>query len=249
MWYFYYSKSSQIIYPLEIAMHSITSRELTLDYDRVTGLCREGCANFGQSGGCPPIAPRFDSITSPAQKGILIYTKFLSLFKPPKVAQSNNIAIHWKFQDGILARFLDNVGWSMLGEFGGIFLSSGYCMGCPGKKCGFKTDSRSCHNPQRRTYSLEATGIDVVGSLWKLARENFYWYKKGVTDIPYMLKCIGFFPSNSLLIKENHLIDVLNNLNSCWLRIGSQSYLKEILNLQNWLATQYNDPWKPLSKP
>lgn len=232
IWYFYYAKTSRSIYPLKVIAYRTEADVLVFDYERVTGLCKTGCSNYDRNGGCPPKAPRYDSITSPKQTGILIWCKFFSCFNPPQVAKSNNIAIHWRFQDGILARFLNNVGWSMVERYGGFFLSSGYCMGCPGKKCGFKTNAAHCLNPKKRTFSLEATGIDVAKSIWKIAREKLHWYKKGDVNVPYMLKCICFFPSSKVSFELDSFKETLNNLSSCWVEIDSQAYLEQKVMLQ-----------------
>jgi predicted metal-binding protein len=141
------------------------------------------------------------------QLAMLIACTLKNEYKPESIKTSNNTAIHWKFQDAILARLLNRVGWDLKAEIDGVFLSSGYCMGCPGKKCTFKMGDQSCRNPNRRTYSLEATGINVVSTVKSALGLDLYWYTRDRKDIPYMLKCIAFFPETN-----KHQTDLIASL-------------------------------------
>lgn len=183
-------------YPLDIIVKDITVSDLVFEPDQVEEWCRTGCANFGKSGGCPPRAPALDKLYSMDTRAWLIACRFDSVYKPEKVKNSNNSAIHWKFQDVILANFLNNLGHTLQEKTGGSFLATGYCMGCPGKKCNFKLGSEHCRNPQKRTFSMEATGVNVVKTIKKSLNLDLYWYSKGNIDIPYMVKCMAFFPRN-----------------------------------------------------
>lgn len=176
-------------YPIELYYEEIDSTDICYEPEKIECLCKQGCRNYGKSGGCPPLAPKFPQIIKFSDKYSLIIAKFNSQFKPEKVKNCNNRAIHWKFQDGILARFMDRLGKDLVFRFGGMYLGTGYCMGCPGKKCAIKLGD-PCRRPNRRTFSLEATGINVVKTVKSVFNEDFYWYSKNNTDVPYMMKCI-----------------------------------------------------------
>ncbi|WP_049755838.1 DUF2284 domain-containing protein [Desulforamulus reducens] len=224
-WYLYKSEASGIVYPLEFGIKKLKVSDLCYEPDVVWSWCEKGCKNFNNAGGCPPASPLLKTLYSDSDTVWLIYCLFWSKYKHEKVAKSNNSAIHWKFQDAILARLLVNVGYALRTKFEGNFLSTGYCMGCPGKKCNYKLGHKFCRNPQKRTYSMEATGINVVETLKKTTGIEMFWYKKGQTDIPYMLKCIAYFPSINSNLTKDKLVGILNSMKSCHYEIGSSEYL------------------------
>lgn len=176
-------------YPLSIYISKVNYSDINYDYDLVANWCKIGCRNYGRSGGCPPLAPRFNTIPWSRDQYFLIIAIFDSKYKTEKVRQCSNRAIHWKFQDAILARFMYRLGEQLVNSFGGHFLATGYCMGCPGQKCAIKT-GKPCRNIQRRTFSMEATGINVVNTVQKVFHKRFYWYHKNFIEVPYMMKCI-----------------------------------------------------------
>ena len=193
-WYEYRTRNNNI-YPLEVGMAVCRIGDLTYDPDTVRGLCKTGCKNYGIAGGCPPRAPKLLDIVEEKHPVWLVYCRFWSVFKPPKVAASKNTALHWKFQDGIVSRFLVKVGHDLVDKIEGSFLSTGYCMGCPGRKCNFKLGYGYCRNPAKRTFSMEATGINVVDTVKKVFGLQMHWYYRGNTDDPNLLKCIAVLPA------------------------------------------------------
>lgn len=214
-----YTTASGTKYPLDFFLFNGMSNQLVYQPDVVREWCRIGCSNYGIGGGCPPHAPLYETI--PSSQGIfLIACKFDSIYKPQNVATSRNIAIHWKFQDGILARAMNNLGHSLTKEYGGRFLSTGYCMGCPGKKCSFKLGENVCRKPGKRTYSMEATGINVVETVKRNFDINIYWYQKGNTDVPYMLKVILWIPPENQpnRLTTDQIIKLINGVKSIELR-------------------------------
>ena len=211
----FYTTANGNKYPLEFYAKRISTKDLTYQPEIIRNLCKTGCSNYGRAGGCPPRSPLLEKIIDFQSECWLIASIFWSKYKPEKVNISNNSAIHWKFQDGILARVLNNIGHDLIDTSGGFFLATGYCMGCPGKKCNFKLGNNHCRNPKKRTYSLEATGINVVETVKKQLGFDMYWYKPGKTDIPYMLKCIAWFPKS----------DEKANIELIYRRINSQHNL------------------------
>jgi predicted metal-binding protein len=225
-WYIYRSLSSGNIYPLEMGSLLCQVKDLVYEPEKVWAACVKGCSNYGTAGGCPPRSPKLRDVTSLENPVWLIYCRFWSKFKHEKVLASHNTAIHWKFQDAILARLLANIGYKLAPILNGSFLSTGYCMGCVGKKCNFKLGLDICRNPQKRTFSMEATGINVVETVKKLFDIDLYWYSKGNTDVPYMLKCIAVFPEK--VIEKNRflplLITTVNDFPSCLWQYNSDEY-------------------------
>ena len=90
----------------------------------------------------------------------------------------------------IVANFLDKIGRAIQAHYPQvIYLGTGYCMGCHGKKCSYKLQE-PCRNPQRRTFSMESTGINVVKTVRETMQETFHWYTKSNPNIPYLMKAI-----------------------------------------------------------
>lgn len=209
-----YTTASGETYPLDFFFYEGYDVSLVYQPDIVREWCRDGCSNYGRGGGCPPRAPLFESIINPGQKIVIFALRFDSIYKPNNVAKSKNIAIHWKFQDGILARTLNNLGHSLVQKYGGRFLATGYCMGCPGKKCSFKVNETVCRNPAKRTFSMEATGINVVETVQRNLNIPMYWYRKGCTSVPYMLKVILWLPPVDVEYKVSFdkIVEVISNL-------------------------------------
>lgn len=205
-------------YPLKLIYKWISSEGLVYQPEYIIELCRIGCKNFGMAGGCPPRAPLLSSIISAPQPVLLLGCVFESVYKPSNILKSNNVAIHWKFQDAILSRLLNKIGHNLVAGVGGRFLATGYCLGCPGKKCAFKLGKEACRNPLRRTFSMEATGINVVATVKQSLELDMYWYTKENRNIPYMLKCLTFIPpgkselqlEQTLFILEEFLENHLN---------------------------------------
>lgn len=191
-----YFTTSGYQYPLEFFTIRLSGEELSYQPSIVREACLTGCSNYGKTGGCPPRAPLYENLIKGKDEVWLIACRFWSKYKPVRVAQSKNSAIHWKFQDGILARVMNHLGHKLSLRVGGFFLSTGYCLGCPGRKCNFKLGKNFCRNPEKRTFSMEAVGINVVETVKKHLQLEMYWYSPGRIVVPYMLKCIAFFPKN-----------------------------------------------------
>lgn len=197
-------------YPLQMHYELVAPNNISFEPEITIEMCKNGCRNYGVSGGCPPRAPLFSTLVQNENQILLITCKFESIYKPEKVLNSQNTAIHWKFQDGILARVLNRLGRNLIFKLGGTFLATGYCMGCPGKKCTFKLGLDQCRNPHLRTYSMEATGINVVKTVKNVFGDSMYWYRKGNFDVPYMLKCVAFIPNQP--IDRDQLDDIIHEV-------------------------------------
>jgi predicted metal-binding protein len=231
IWHIYKTINGENIYPIGIGSAICKVKDVIYEPILVRSYCLK-CVNYNRAGGCPPRAPKLEGIARPDDPVWLIYCLFLSQFNPPKVAESPNVAIHWKFQDALLSRFLVNIGWSLLERTGGTFLSNGYCQGCHGKKCNFKLGFEYCGNPKKRTYSMEATGINVVKTVDKCFGVKMFWYNRNnIGEVPYLLKCMALFPNAIDGKEEGLLIQTLNGLKSSYLRIGTKDYISELKTL------------------
>ncbi len=191
-----YSTQNGNDYPIELKSSFISSNEVVHDYARITNYCKTGCKNFNNGGGCPPRAPMFNQIADQFPYGYIICAIFSSKWKPQKVKESTSQYIHFRFQDVILSKFLTNLGYTIKERLGSgvFFLNNGYCMGCGNKRCNFKSGEDVCKNPHKRTFSLEATGVDVEATLTNIFDLKLQWYKnKNYNEVQYMAKSIGLF--------------------------------------------------------
>jgi predicted metal-binding protein len=236
MWYIYSTQDGKH-YPIEIKYSLIPSIEILHDYARITNYCKTGCKNYNQSGGCPPRAPMFSQIAEQFPYGYIICAIFSSKWKPRKVKESTSKYIHFRFQDIVLSTFLTNLGYTIREGICSriFFLNNGYCMGCGNKKCNFKSGANSCSNPQKRTFSLEATGVDVEATVAKLFDIKLQWYRNNnFNDVEYMAKSIGLFVDSEekqLQINES-LSDYLQVLPSTKIPLGSDKYNRLLRNLE-----------------
>lgn len=212
-----YNTGSGNKYPIELSWKVISYRDIIYEPFLINQLCKEGCKNYGKSGGCPPHAPWFEYFDHKNKMYILLVGKFYSKYKTKKVRECKNRAIHWKFQDVILARFLDKIGRRISELVDGDFFSTGYCMGCHGKKCSVKS-MELCRNPAKRTFSMEATGINVVKTVQRCLGEQFYWYTKTNLDIPYMMKAILISASMVSMDIDKVLVNCINSFDNVFLK-------------------------------
>jgi predicted metal-binding protein len=183
-------------YPVELGFANISVKEISYDYEYITGLCRQGCKNFNHSGGCPPFAPTFEDIAGQYCDAILVFARLHSRYKTQRVWRSNNYYIHYRFQDIILSNFLNKMGQKIREMFAPkiYFLGNGYCTGCGSRRCAYKEGVKKCRFPQKRTFSLEATGINVEKTLKDVFDLELEWYNRSnFRQVSYLTKAVGFF--------------------------------------------------------
>ncbi len=208
MWIIYTDPRSRN-FPLEIGSRSIASAQLCHDYDRITGYCKDGCPDYG-SGGCPPHAPAVAQVAEKNPHGILIYAKFHSRFKPPELTADD-----FSLQDTVLSDMLNQLGYAILAEHKGqlFFLTCGHCQGCGQEACSYKLGEAACRLPERRAYSIAATGVDVTPTLKNVFDITLQWTKGG-EQAEYIIKVMGLLSSDEELpgVIEQNLGRVLNRL-------------------------------------
>lgn len=217
MWIIYTDQQGEN-YPLEIGFKLIDSSEICHDYDRITGYCREGCPDYA-SGGCPPYAPALAEVAVKYPYGILIYAKFLSRFKPAGMAAED-----FRLQDLVLSDMLNQLGYAVIGQHpdGLFFLNCGHCQGCGTETCSFKLGEESCRKPERRAYSIAATGVDVTQTLKDVFDITLQWIKEG-NQTEYIIKVMGLLSPDPELPQaiEQRLEPVLNSLECIKYQVGS----------------------------
>ena len=185
MWIIY-TDSKGHDYPLEIGYKLINSSAICHDYERITGYCRDGCPDYG-SGGCPPYAPSVEGVAQQYPFVIMIYAIFLSRFIPAELAPDD-----FSLQDVVLSDLLNQLGYAVLARYpeGVFFLTCGHCQGCGTETCSFKLGEEECRKPERRAYSIAATGGDVTQTLQDIFNITLQWIK-GEQQTEYIIKVMG----------------------------------------------------------
>ncbi len=231
MWYIYTSQEGNN-YPLEFGYRAVESNEVTYNYEQITNLCRKGCESCG-SGGCPPWAPSFSDIQTQYAYGVLIFARFFSRYRPSRLALSNIPYLQYRFQDIILSRLFTQLGYQVRESIQEevLFLNSGHCMGCGLQTCSFIKGETNCRHPQRRTYAIGATGVEVVPLLQSVFGITLQWHNADNQQVDCITKTMGFFCRERSIQNEimDEMIVNLNTLPCSKFKIPTEEY-RLILN-------------------
>ncbi len=214
MWYIYTSRKGNN-YPLEFGYRAIETGEIKHNYAQITDFCKKGCENYG-SGGCPPWAPAFADIQTQYKHGILVFARFFSRYKPDNFAGCDIPYLQYSFQDIVLSSLLTQLGYQVKKFIPEdvLFLNSGHCMGCGLLTCSFLKGELYCRNPQRRTYAIGATGVEVIFLLNHAFGINLEWYTAdNQQQVNCITKTMGFFCQGRAV--QNQIMDnMISNLNA-----------------------------------
>lgn len=191
-------------YPIEIGYRTIDPQQVVTDRAATLKACREGCKRYGNNGGCPPYAPDYAELRKQYPFGVTVFSRLYTRHFPEKVLHGN-FYVRWVFVETVLSRVMANIGLAAREATGGYFLGTGHCIGC--KQCAFKTGETICRRPEKRTFSMESTGILVTEFMKKEVGFELQWWKpKEPEYIPeYMTKV------TLLLTKEPLELDTLRN--------------------------------------
>jgi len=198
-------------YPLEIGVFPLQTKDIPHNQLWTASLCKVGCSLYGRNGGCPPLAPNFTALSAKHDSALVFYIKLNTQDYPPKSLTGKHY-VRWNFTETFMPRIMRSLLIAVVDEIGGVMLSCGHCIGC--RKCGWKNGTNSCLNPKQRTFSLEATGIDVE----KLMRENtdlpvLWWNQNNSQYIPqYQLRVGMILTNNSPTEPDIRIIRIIREL-------------------------------------
>lgn len=178
-------------------IHS-SSTPLLTEYEQVAfcGDCK------GSSGGCPGFAPRFDTIFKRYEHIVVIAVSFDYMWSIMYATPRNGWLARRIIKQMVYAdRLTESYCNRMIKYAGytgvGYALGLGNCRGCAAKHCTVIRGER-CVRPKKRTFSMEATGVDCDELHKRFYGEYLPWYYKGTAKIPtYMTRYIGIFPKDS----------------------------------------------------
>ena len=154
----------------------------------------------GSSGGCPGFAPRFSNMHRKVKDFITIMVSFDYIWSimyatPEDGWLTRRIIKQMVYADRISENYCKRLLRSLQAANIGNVLGMGNCMGCVPKHCTVIKGS-SCEHPDRRTFSMEAVGVDCDAIHVDLYGECLPWYYQRTSKIPlYMTRYTGIFPT------------------------------------------------------
>jgi predicted metal-binding protein len=169
--------------PVEILTKEIPTGLVKTDHKATRKAC-ESCGAFGKNWGCPPYSPRFERI---AQDKLLVVCAKIPVKSYPKTVLSSHSGIKMLFSETFLKPLTDKWGRALAESEHGMFLSSGNCRAC--RKCA-KKEGKRCRSPERRTFSLEATGVLVTQLVEDVFGFPLQWWGRESTP-EYMCKVVA----------------------------------------------------------
>jgi predicted metal-binding protein len=131
----------------------------------------EGCPNHGRNFSCPPYSPFFLDYRGNAHRVLVICIRLSKEYFDGATSQEK---YHQCFKEaGHILR-------DELYEYqktGKTIAGSGPCLAC--KKCAWETGSDECRYPEKRIYSLESLGVNVISLLKNAFDLDLEWDSNG----------------------------------------------------------------------
>ena len=174
---------------------------------------REACGPCkGHNGGCPPYAPRLSKL-APQYQYALVMMLHIDMAWAIQYATPNTLPGKGRSRPFRHLRYADRLTDNLMHRIRAktvdvlpkcLSLSLGNCEGCSSPKHCTVIQGGKCKSPKKRTFSVEAVGVDVDQLFYKHYGERLPWYMKSTYAIPtYMSRCIIF------LLKEDPYDDPL----------------------------------------
>lgn len=146
---------------------------VSVDYGSFSGKCKQSCCNYNIKLCCPPHSPRFETLAPDNQWLHVICLRMaldqLPSFKNPyHRVRMANVMLKSRLTRVLLAWRAANPEDYVLG--------SGACRAC--KRCA-AIDELPCKKPEKRIYSLEATGVNCEHLVKACFGFGLEWYSPG----------------------------------------------------------------------
>jgi len=163
-------------------------------------LCGE-CKGF--NGGCPPYAPPFDKIKPSCDQFyvicVMVDMLWSTLYAGGKLndkieTDGDKIRLNMYrivYIDRLTKRYVSRIVRDMEERTACYGLFVGNCIGCTGS-CAVASGGK-CVNPQKRTYSMEAAGIECSSLHELIFKERLPWWYRTVQLPTYMARYCGLF--------------------------------------------------------
>jgi predicted metal-binding protein len=161
-------------------------------------MCKNGCPNYNQKFGCPPLSPSFKDVVKEKELFLLAMVLKLNQFNKHNYQEYLKIRI----ANSVLKSRIEKVMRKLEKVTRTKFLSTGACRLC--KPCQKKI-SNPCKHPDKRRYSLESLGVDCNHLTKNAFGLPLKWYKKKKAPEYTTVIC-------GLPIKESNNIQKIINL-------------------------------------
>lgn len=131
----------------------------------------EACRSYGKNLACPPYSPIFSQYIGDAKTARVICLRIpLEYF--------DQIITEEKYRAGFrtVRRLLTD---ELLGyrEKGYVIAGSGKCLAC--EQCSIETGDENCKYPERKVYSLESLGVNVIPLVKRSFNLDLEWSEDG----------------------------------------------------------------------
>jgi len=177
-----------------VSIVNISSSNLFDLEDKVKfdAMCVSGCPNYKRKWSCPPFAPTYQHFAEGWKYQYICYMQIET--NQFMYIKSDYLKI--KAANNILKSKADKYFRKIASKYG-KYISTGSCRLCKPCKCKI---GQPCANPETKTYSYEALGIDV-GTLVELYfKSKLLWYKRG--QLPEYTSIVCGLLSNDLYSPE-----------------------------------------------
>jgi len=156
-----------------VSIVEVTSDKLIELEDKIKfdAMCASGCPNYNKKWSCPPFAPTYRHFTAGWKYQYICYMQI----KIDQFMYIKNDHLKIRVANNILKSKADKYFRKIASKYG-KYISTGSCRFCRPCKCKI---GQPCANPERKTYSYEAMGIDVSALVEKYFNNKLLWYKQG----------------------------------------------------------------------
>lgn len=165
------------------------TKEIKVDKNLFQQMCRDGCPNYNQKFGCPPLSPQFNDVVNEKELFLLAMVLKLNQFDNQNYQEYLKIRI----ANSVLKSRIEKVMRKLEKITKTKFLSTGACRLC--KPCQKKI-GKPCKHPDKRRYSLESLGVDCNHLTQEAFNFPLKWYKNKKAPKYTTVIC-------GLLLKEN----------------------------------------------
>lgn len=146
----------------------IEKEKIKTDNQLFSKMCKEGCKNYGTKHSCPPASPSLNELIRDYEG--LVVVMFKCSLREIKSTEYNKVRIANAAIKSRIIRLMQH----LQEHSNNGFLSTGSCNLC--KPCKLKL-KKACAHPEKRRYSLEATGVDCNALTKELFKTKLVWHK------------------------------------------------------------------------
>jgi predicted metal-binding protein len=179
---------TELIYSVNIYISNTESLLIMADKTKFDAMCFSGCPNYKKKWSCPPFAPTYHHFVIGWEYLYIFYMQI----EMNQFEYIRNDYLKIKAANNILKSKADKYIRKMALGYG-KYISTGSCRLCRPCKCKI---GQPCANPEAKTYSYEAMGIDVNALVERYFTNKLLWYKRG--QLPKYTSIVCGLLSNEL---------------------------------------------------